>query len=73
MAAAHVFYVLSNPCSCTSSHSALKTSMQGGHLEMYARWVLVVMKFIPTPGTDASSSHPWCLDVLSAGASFIGK
>ena len=47
--------------------------MQGGHLEMYALWVFVVMKFIPTPGTDASNSHPWYLDVLSAGGSFIGK
>lgn len=47
--------------------------MQGGHLEMYAHWVLMVMKLITTPGTDASNSHPWCLDVLSASASFIGK
>ena len=47
--------------------------MQGGHLEMYAHWVLVVMKFIPTPGTDASNSHSWYPDVLSASGSFIGK
>ena len=73
MVAARVFYVLSNPHSCTSPHSALKTSMQGGHLEMYAHWVLMVMKLITTPGTDASNSHPWYLDVLSASASFIGK